>query len=223
MLSPWLIIVVAVCSLIILLVATILIMFAATDTYKSSSYNSDTKIRSAHTYATISACVGSVIFFLLFILIIMIAVKIWYLNIDFKDVKAILSKIIPVTNEERAKLKGESVSMRNLRHSLTILIIIYAVGGIVGCFIIGVFAAVTASYLSNATQSSVISKAYTMSIIAAILGIAASFLSFVLVVFGFLITNEEKKLDEETDNFLNSPSVVSQVSVATPSVAKKTL
>jgi MFS family permease len=221
MLTPWLIVVVAACSLLILFIASILSIYAATDTYKSPDYNKDIGIRNAHTYSTVSACIGFVIFALLLALFIMIAIKIWALNVDFKDIKYILNKNVALTREERAKLKEESTDLRNLRHSLTILIILYGLGGIIGCFIVGVLTAVAATKLSNATQSPTISKAYTMTIIAAILGITASLFSMLAVVFGFLITNEEKKMDMTTETVLSSPMSSSPSDVMASSVVKK--
>lgn len=204
MITPWLIVVIAACSLLVLLVTAFLTGFAATDTYKSPDYNRDISIRNAHTYATIACCIASVILVLLGSLFVMVTVKIWHLNIDFKDIKDILNKNIPLTREERARLKEESVDLRNLRHSLTILLILYVLGGIIGCFIVGVLIAVAATKLSNATQSPTISNAYTMTIIAAILGITASIFSVILVVFGFLITGEEKKLDTSVESVLTT-------------------
>lgn len=204
MISPWLIVVVASCSLLVLLIAAFLACFAAIDTYKSPDYNRDISIRNAHTYATIACCISSVIIVLLFILFVMVIVKIWHLDVDFKDIKAILDKNIPLTVEDRATLKEESVGLRNLRHSLTILLILYALGGIVGCFIVGVLIAVAATKLGNATQSPTISKAYTMTIIGSILGITASVFSVILVIFGFLITGEEKKMDASVEKVLTT-------------------
>lgn len=204
MLSPWLIVVIAACSLLILFITAFLTGFAATDTYKSPDYNRDVSIRNAHTYATVACCISSVVLVLLVSLFIMVTIKIWHLNIDFKDIKSILNKSIPLTREERARLKEENVDLRNLRHSLTILLILYALGGIIGCFIVGVLIAVAATKLSNATQSPTISNAYTMTIIAAILGITASIFSLILVVFGFLITGEEKKMDTSVESVLTS-------------------
>lgn len=215
MLSPWTIAILAIVIFLFLISLAIMAAVAAGDCYGSPDYNNDSKIRSAHTSMTICACLGFAAAFVMAGIIVILAYKVTTLNTDFKTIINISKLTSRPSLEQDAKLAHSRDDIRDLHKSLTIVLIISAAVGLVASLIVGILGTVAASNLSNATKSTKVSKAYTLTIFVAILGIMSFVASIAFVSIGFVITGEEKKVGEMATDIIaqNAAKPVPQQSV----------
>lgn len=210
MLSPWIVVGIAIITAIILAVASILCIVGAVDSYGSPDYNKDGAIRNAHTYLTIAGTLGAIIAAMLGAIVIMMAFKATRPGVDAKEITRILSMKDAFSHSDKVTLDKDRIELNDLRKSMTILLLLFGVFAVIGCFAVGVLAAMAAAKLGNATKSSKVASAYTASIIAAILGIPAAVLAVIAVIIGFIMTEKSKKLTEMSDKVLDEAQPVPQ-------------
>lgn len=207
MLSPWTIVAIAIVILLFLISVAIMAAVAAGDSYGSPDYNSDNRIRSAHTSMTVCACLGFAAAFVMFVVTVILTYKVVTLSKAFKVIEMIGKSTSPLSIEQDASVARSRDEIRDLHKSITILLIVSVVVCLTASAIIGILSIVAASNLGNATKSTKVSKAYTLAIIISIIGILAFFASIAFTTVGFLITKEEKKMGEKADEIIKQNNV----------------
>ena len=178
MASTLLFIVMVIMAAILLFTSSLTSTIGAVDSFASSYYNSDIKLRSAHQYLTISAALGWSSLALLIVILIVAAAAGGFSTVKVSD--QMLLKPNP-TPEEISAVSNAEKELSSGKTTRTILIIILILIALI-TFLIGILSAIGAVYLGELDQQDSNSRsAYTQSIISSISGVGGIGIMFVAI------------------------------------------
>lgn len=199
MASTILFVVMAILAGVLLLIASITASIGAADAFNSSTYNTNSKTRSAHQYLTIAAALGWSALVTLIIILIVAAVAGGFSTTEVSQ--ALLTKSNPTKADLIAAYKGEKELSGGHTTQIIVLIILIIIAIIT--FIVGILAILAAIQLGGVSpKDSKSSSAYTMAIITAVAGVGGIAIMIVAVVSYIGIRKAREQQLKETEAFV---------------------
>ena len=199
MASTILFVVMAIFACLILLVASITASIGAADAFSSSTYNTNSRTRSAHQYLTIAAALGWSALVTLVVILIVAAVAGGFSTTEVSQ--ALLTKSNPTKADLMAAYKGEKELSSGHTTQIVVLIILIIVAIIT--FIVGILAVLAAIQLGGVTpKDPKSSNAYTMAIVTAVAGVGGIAILIIAVVSYMGIRKAREAQLKETEAFV---------------------
>lgn len=203
MISPWVLVIVLIIAAVILMITSILTIFAAGSVYSSPSYGSSTILHSAHVYLTVAAVMASMI---TVIIIIVIAGFIWLCvkhKVNPLEVLTLLAKK-EKTKEDVEKLFTDSKNIHHFQRSFTYMLICLGLLLVID-FIVGILSFMAWLKLGSGPKDNNTKSAYTLTIIATLMAIPTLIIFILVIVGGSFISSSDRKLEHETTDAIVKP------------------
>ena len=199
MASTILFVVMAILACILLLIASITASIGAADAFNSSTYNTNSRTRSAHQYLTIAAALGWSSLVTLIVILIVAAVAGGFSTTEVSQ--ALLTKSNPTKADLIAAYKGEKELAGGHTTQLIVLVILIIVA--IVTLVVGVLAVLAAVQLGGVSpKDAKSSSAYTMSIITAVAGVGGIAIMIVAVISYIGIRKARQVQLKETEAFV---------------------
>lgn len=202
MASNALFIIMTIIAAILLLVSGISAAIAASDAFSSSFY-SNSKIRSAHQYLTISAALGISAVATLILILVVAAISGQFTSTEFSQ--AFFSKTSPTKEDIIAAYKAEK--SLSAEHTTQIIVLVVLIIVAIIALVVGILSAIGAIQLGSSSQQDNKSRsAYTAAIVSAITGIGGIIMMIIAVVVYFTIRNSRLKTEKDLQAYTDKLS-----------------
>lgn len=214
MVSSGFFIAMAVLALVLLIIITIASIYGAIALSQSSYFNTNSKVKNAHSYLTASSVIGSITLFVLFILVIYILIKKPFSSIEVTE--AFITNKNPSPKDILLAFASEK-QLKEGETGRSLILVVFIILTFLVLFLafLCLLAAYEMSQVLVRDQKAV--DGANAAFIGSLAGIIEVFVVFIIAIFSYSLKNEAqediKKLDESLAPAVNRKTPITKKTV----------